>query len=54
MEQYENDQQTNIFFEKLFRKKLQVNVIDKIETESPCNVFTKNLDETKKEPFIYV
>ena len=43
---HEKDQQTTKSFDKLYRKSLQDNVIDKSEYESPCNIFTKNVDET--------
>ena len=49
---YEKDQQTIKSFEKLYRKSLQDNVIDKNEYESLCNIFTKNLDGTKNEIFL--
>ena len=39
--QYEKDQQTVKSFDKLYRKSLQDNVIDKSENESLCNLFTK-------------
>ena len=39
--QYENNQQTIKSFDKLYRKSLQDNVIDKNEYESLCNIFTK-------------
>ena len=50
--QYERDQQTIKSFEKLYRKSLQDNVIDKTEYESLCNIFTKYVDENKKESFL--
>ena len=37
---YERDQNTIKSFDKLFRKSLQDNVIDKTEYESLCNIFT--------------
>ena len=43
--QLEKDQQTIKCFDKLYRKSLQDNVIDKNEYESLCNIFTKNVDE---------
>ena len=46
--QYEKDQQTNKSFDKLYRKSLQDNIIDKTAYESLCNIFTKYIDETKK------
>ena len=51
-EQYERDQQTIISFDKLYRKSLQDNVIDKNEYESLCNIFTKYIDENKNESFL--
>ena len=50
--QYERDQQTIKSFDKLYRKSLQDNVIDKNEYESLCNIFTKNVDENKNESFL--
>ena len=38
---YEKDQQTIISPDKLYRKSLHDNVIDKIDYESLCNIFTK-------------
>ena len=49
--QYERDQQTIKSFDKLFRKSLQDNVIDKTEYESLCNIFTEYIDENKNEFF---
>ena len=49
---HEKDQQTVKFFDKLYRKSLQDNLIDKSEHESLCNVFDKHLDETKNESFL--
>ena len=49
--QYERDQQTIKSFDKLYRKSLQDNVIDKTEYESLCNIFTKCVDENKNESF---
>ena len=45
--QYERDQQTIKSFDKLYRKSLQDNVIDKTEYESLCNIFTKYVNEKK-------
>ena len=42
--QYEEDQETLKSFDKLYRKSLQDNLIDKNEYESSCNNYTKNLD----------
>ena len=50
--QYERDQNTIKFFDKLYRKSLQANVIDKTEYESLCNIFTKYVDENKNESFL--
>ena len=49
--QYERHQQTIISFDKLYRKSLQDNIIDKIEYESLCNIFTNYVDENKNESF---
>ena len=38
---YERDLQTIKSFDKLYRKSLQDNIIDKTEYESLCNIFTK-------------
>ena len=51
-ELYERDQQTIKSFDKLYRKSLQDNVIDKNEYESLCNIFTKYIDENKNESFL--
>ena len=50
--QYERDQNTIEPFDKLYRKSLQDNVIDKTEYESLCNFYTKYVDENKKESFL--
>ena len=50
--QYERDQNTIKSFDKLYRKSLQDNVIDKTEYESLCNIFTKHVDENKNESFL--
>ena len=49
--QNERDQQTIKSFDKLYRKSLQDNVIDKTEYESLCNIFTEYVDENKNESF---
>ena len=49
---YERDQQTIKSFDKLYRKSLQDNVIDKNENESLRNIFTKYIDENKNESFL--
>ena len=48
--QYERDQQTIKSFDKLYRKSLQDNLINK--TECLCNIFTKYVDENKNESFL--
>ena len=50
--QHHKDQQTFNSFDKLYRKSLQDNVIDKIEYQSLCNISTKYLDETENESFL--
>ena len=50
--QYERDQQSIKSFDKLYRKSLQDNVIDKTEYESLCNIFSKYVDENKNESFL--
>ena len=50
--QYERNQQTIKSFDKLYRKSMQDNVIDKSEYDSLCNVFPKNIDENKNESFL--
>ena len=50
--QYEKDQKFVKYFEKIYRKSLQDNVIDEKEYESLCNLFTKCFDEAKKESFL--
>ena len=50
--QYERDQNTIKSFDKLYRKSLQDNVIDKTEYESLCNIFTRFVDENKNESFL--
>ena len=49
---YEKDQQTIKSFDKLYRKSLKDNMIDKDEYESLCNIFTRYVDETKNESFL--
>ena len=49
---YERDQQTIKSFDKLYRKSLQDNVIDKTEYDSLCKIFTKYVDENKNESFL--
>ena len=50
--QYERDQQSIKSFDKLYRKPLQDNVIDKTEYDSLCNIFTRYVDENKNESFL--
>ena len=50
--QYERDQNTIKSFDKLYRKSLQDNVINKTEYESLCNIFTRYVDENKNESFL--
>ena len=49
---YERDQNTIRSFDKLYRKSLQDNIIDKTEYESLCNIFTRYVDENKNESFL--
>ena len=49
---YERDQNTIKSFDKLYRKSLQDNILDKTEYDSLCNVFTKYVDENKNECFL--
>ena len=50
--QYERDQNTIKSFDKLYRKSLQDNLIDKNEYESVCKIFTKYVDQNKNETFL--
>ena len=50
--QYERDQNTIKSFDKLYRKSLQDNIIDKTECDSLCSIFTKYVDENKNESFL--
>ena len=50
--QYERDQNTIKSFDKLYRKSLQDNIIDKNEYENLCNIFTKYIDENKNGSFL--
>ena len=50
--QYGKDQQTIKSFDKLYRKSLQDNVIDKTEYDSLCKIFTRYVDENKNESFL--
>ena len=49
---YERDQNTIKSFDRLYRKSLQDNVIDKNEYEILCNIFTKYINENKNESFL--
>ena len=49
--QYERDQLTIKSFDKLYRKSLQDNTIDKNEYDSLCNILTKYVDEKKMNLF---
>ena len=51
IEQYQKVQQTKKYFDKLNRKSIKDNVVEKNGFESQCNIFTKYLDETKTESF---
>ena len=50
--QYERDQNTIKSFNKLYRKSLQDNIIDKNEYGNLCNIFTKYVDENKNGSFL--
>ena len=50
--QYDRDQQTIKSLDKLYKKSIQDNVINKNEHESLCNDFTKYVDENKNESFL--
>ena len=50
--QYQKDELTIKSFDKLYRKCLQDNLIDKIEYESLCNIFNRYVDEKKAESFL--
>ena len=49
---YERDQNTIKSFDKLYRKSLQDNIIDKTEYDSLCKFFTRYVDENKNESFL--
>ena len=51
---YERDQNTIKSFDKLYRKSLQDNIIDKTEYKSLCNIFSRYVDENKNESFLYL
>ena len=50
-ERYETDQQTIKYFDKLYSKSLQDNVIDRNEDESLCNIFARYVVETRNSFF---
>ena len=50
--QYERDQNSIKYFDKIYRKSLRDNIIDKSEYEILCNIFTKYVDENKNESFL--
>ena len=50
--QYDRDQNTIKSFDKLYRKSLQDNIIEKTEYDSLCNIFTKYVDGNKNESFL--
>ena len=50
--QYESVQNTIKYFDKLYRKSLQDNVIVKNEYDSLCNIFTRYVDGNKNESFL--
>ena len=52
--QYKRDHNTIKSFDKLYRKSLQDNIIDKTEYESLCKNFTKYVDENKNESFLKI
>ena len=52
--QFERDQQTIKFLDKLYRKALQDNIIVKSENERLFNIFTKYVDETENESFLFM
>ena len=49
--QYERDHNTIKSFDKLYRKSLQDNIIDKTEYDGLCNIFTRYVGENKNEFF---
>ena len=49
--QYQKDQQKIKYFDKLYTKSLQVNLIDENEKKSQCGLFTTFCAETKNEAF---
>ena len=49
---YERDQNTIKSFDRIYRKSLQDNIIDKTEYDGLCNIFTRYVDENKNESFL--
>ena len=49
---YERDRLTIKSNNKLYRKSLRDNIIDKTKYENLCNVFTRYVDETKNKSFL--
>ena len=49
---YERDQQTIKCFDKLYRKSLRDNTIDKTEYDSLCDIFTRYVNGNKNESFL--
>ena len=49
---YERDQNTIKSFDKLYRRSLQDNVIDKTEYENLCNIFSRYVNENKNDSFL--
>ena len=50
--EYQKDELTIKSLDKLYRKCLQDNIIDKIEYESLCNIFNRYVNENKNESFL--
>ena len=50
--QYEKGQQTIKLFDKLYRKSLEGNVIEKNEYESSCIIFSNSSKESKNESLL--
>ena len=51
--QYQKHQQTIKSSDKIYTKSSQDNFVDENEYKSLCNIFTKYLDETKDDSFLY-
>ena len=49
---YEKDQQPIESFDKLYRKSLRDNLIDKNEYDPLCKILTKYVNKTKNESFL--